>query len=68
MQPENNELMNLLNVSLVQRFTLVYKHHCITLSILFLAVGDFPEDVFTPEQRRHGAVLLHVLCVSVDSD
>ncbi|TKS72285.1 Sodium/potassium/calcium exchanger 3 [Collichthys lucidus] len=26
------------------------------------AVSDFPEDIFTLEQRRHGAVLLHVLC------
>ncbi|XP_068446466.1 sodium/potassium/calcium exchanger 3 isoform X2 [Clinocottus analis] len=26
------------------------------------AIGDFPEDIFTPEQRRQGAVLLHVLC------
>ncbi|KAM3612324.1 uncharacterized protein V6R79_006826 [Siganus canaliculatus] len=26
------------------------------------AMGDFPEDIFTMEQRRHGAVLLHVLC------
>ncbi|KAM9356997.1 sodium/potassium/calcium exchanger 3 [Symphorus nematophorus] len=25
-------------------------------------MGDFPEDIFTMEQRRHGAVLLHVLC------
>ncbi|XP_029703407.1 sodium/potassium/calcium exchanger 3-like [Takifugu rubripes] len=25
-------------------------------------VGDFPKDVFTLEQKRHGAVLLHVLC------
>ncbi|KAL6117563.1 uncharacterized protein ACO6RY_15320 [Pungitius sinensis] len=25
------------------------------------AISDFPEDIFTPEQRRHGAVLLHVL-------
>ncbi|KAM8909594.1 sodium/potassium/calcium exchanger 3 isoform 1-T1 [Spinachia spinachia] len=25
------------------------------------AISDFPEDIFTAEQRRHGAVLLHVL-------
>ncbi|XP_034545114.1 sodium/potassium/calcium exchanger 3 isoform X2 [Notolabrus celidotus] len=25
-------------------------------------IGDFPDDVFTLQQRRHGAVLLHVLC------
>lgn len=31
-------------------------------------VSDFPEDVFTLEQKRHGAVLLHVLCVSISSD
>ncbi|KAL4622953.1 sodium/potassium/calcium exchanger 3-like [Arapaima gigas] len=28
----------------------------------FQAIHEFPEDVFTKEQRRHGAVLLHVLC------
>ncbi|XP_049339847.1 sodium/potassium/calcium exchanger 3 isoform X1 [Astyanax mexicanus] len=26
------------------------------------AINEFPEDVFTKEQRRHGAVLLHVFC------
>ncbi|KAM6953335.1 sodium/potassium/calcium exchanger 3-like [Aplochiton taeniatus] len=26
------------------------------------AIHEFPEDVFTVEQRRQGAVLLHVLC------
>ncbi|XP_062856583.1 sodium/potassium/calcium exchanger 3 isoform X2 [Trichomycterus rosablanca] len=26
------------------------------------AINEFPEDVFTKEQRRHGALLLHVLC------
>ncbi|XP_030621696.1 sodium/potassium/calcium exchanger 3 [Chanos chanos] len=26
------------------------------------AIHEFPEDVFSKEQRRHGAVLLHVLC------
>ncbi|KAG5263555.1 hypothetical protein AALO_G00266090 [Alosa alosa] len=27
------------------------------------AIHEFPEDVFTKEQRRHGALLLHALCV-----
>ncbi|XP_030000705.1 sodium/potassium/calcium exchanger 3 isoform X2 [Sphaeramia orbicularis] len=31
-------------------------------SISKSAVNEFPEDIFTLEQRRHGAVLLHVLC------
>lgn len=26
------------------------------------AISEFPEDVFTMKQRRHGAVILHVLC------
>eukprot|EP00064_Thunnus_orientalis_P022748 superscaffoldBa00007954_g22964 len=26
------------------------------------AISEFPEDIFTLEQRRQGAVLLHVLC------
>lgn len=26
------------------------------------AISEFPEDVFTLDQRRHGAVILHVLC------
>ncbi|XP_064206232.1 sodium/potassium/calcium exchanger 3-like [Anguilla rostrata] len=25
-------------------------------------IEEFPEDIFTKEQRKHGAVLLHVLC------
>uniref|UniRef100_A0A8C1R799 Sodium/calcium exchanger membrane region domain-containing protein n=1 Tax=Cyprinus carpio TaxID=7962 RepID=A0A8C1R799_CYPCA len=27
-----------------------------------LAIHEFPEDIFTKEQRKRGAVLLHVLC------
>uniref|UniRef100_A0A672YZK5 Solute carrier family 24 member 6a n=1 Tax=Sphaeramia orbicularis TaxID=375764 RepID=A0A672YZK5_9TELE len=41
------------------------KRALVTLSlslISFPAVNEFPEDIFTLEQRRHGAVLLHVLC------
>ncbi|XP_060782701.1 LOW QUALITY PROTEIN: sodium/potassium/calcium exchanger 3 [Neoarius graeffei] len=26
------------------------------------AINEFPEDVFTKEQRRHGALLLHIVC------
>ncbi|KAL0973855.1 hypothetical protein UPYG_G00212090 [Umbra pygmaea] len=26
------------------------------------AIHEFPEDIFSPEQRRKGAVLLHVVC------
>ncbi|XP_040904014.1 sodium/potassium/calcium exchanger 3 [Toxotes jaculatrix] len=33
-----------------------------TDSIARSAVNEFPEDIFTLEQRRQGAVLLHVLC------
>ncbi|XP_068571023.1 sodium/potassium/calcium exchanger 3 isoform X2 [Cebidichthys violaceus] len=33
-----------------------------TDSISRSAISDFPEDIFTPEQRRQGAVLLHLLC------
>ncbi|KAK0676961.1 NCKX3 protein, partial [Pygoscelis papua] len=28
------------------------------------ALHEFPNDIFTNENRRHGAVVLHVLCVS----
>ncbi|TSQ81038.1 Sodium/potassium/calcium exchanger 3 [Bagarius yarrelli] len=27
-----------------------------------ISINEFPEDVFTKEQRRHGALLLHILC------
>ncbi|XP_023263151.1 sodium/potassium/calcium exchanger 3-like isoform X2 [Seriola lalandi dorsalis] len=33
-----------------------------TDSISRSAINEFPEDIFTLEQRRQGAVLLHVLC------
>nr|XP_020448701.1 sodium/potassium/calcium exchanger 3-like isoform X2 [Monopterus albus]XP_020448711.1 sodium/potassium/calcium exchanger 3-like isoform X2 [Monopterus albus] len=33
-----------------------------TASISRSAISEFPEDIFTLEQRRQGAVLLHVLC------
>ncbi|XP_030252278.1 sodium/potassium/calcium exchanger 3 isoform X2 [Sparus aurata] len=50
------------DVSLSKRQIIQEKEVNQTDSISTSAVGDFPEDVFTPEQRRHGAVLLHVLC------
>lgn len=33
--------------------------------VFHAAIHEFPEDVFTKEQRKRGAVLLHVLCVSI---
>uniref|UniRef100_A0A8C9ZLR8 Solute carrier family 24 member 6a n=1 Tax=Sander lucioperca TaxID=283035 RepID=A0A8C9ZLR8_SANLU len=33
-----------------------------SLSISSPAISDFPEDLFTLEQKRQGAVVLHVLC------
>ena len=36
--------------------------HCWSV---FSGVSDFPKDIFTLEQKRHGAVLLHVFCVSI---
>jgi hypothetical protein len=38
-----------------------------TKLVLFLcssALHEFPNDIFTNEDRRQGAVVLHVLCVS----
>uniref|UniRef100_A0A3Q1IHW5 Sodium/calcium exchanger membrane region domain-containing protein n=1 Tax=Anabas testudineus TaxID=64144 RepID=A0A3Q1IHW5_ANATE len=32
------------------------------LYISSAAISEFPEDIFTQDQRRQGAVLLHVLC------
>ncbi len=29
------------------------------------AIHEFPEDIFTKEQRKKGAVCLHALCVSI---
>lgn len=29
------------------------------------AIHEFPEDIFTKEQRKKGAVFLHALCVSI---
>lgn len=31
------------------------------------AINEFPEDAFTLDQRREGAVLLHILCVRISS-
>uniref|UniRef100_A0A8C5GSX4 Sodium/potassium/calcium exchanger 3-like n=1 Tax=Gouania willdenowi TaxID=441366 RepID=A0A8C5GSX4_GOUWI len=33
-----------------------------TAAIPKSAISDFPKDVFTSDQRRQGAILLHVLC------
>lgn len=32
---------------------------------LFTAIHEFPEDIFTKEQRKNGAVILHAVCVSI---
>lgn len=34
---------------------------------VFTAIHEFPEDIFTKEQRKNGAVILHTLCVSIHS-
>uniref|UniRef100_A0A671N579 Solute carrier family 24 member 6a n=1 Tax=Sinocyclocheilus anshuiensis TaxID=1608454 RepID=A0A671N579_9TELE len=33
-----------------------------TFSLFHSAIHEFPEDIFTKGQRRHGAILLHVFC------
>uniref|UniRef100_A0A671YK50 Sodium/potassium/calcium exchanger 3-like n=1 Tax=Sparus aurata TaxID=8175 RepID=A0A671YK50_SPAAU len=34
----------------------------IIMSVLLAAIHEFPEDIFTKEQRKKGAVVLHALC------
>lgn len=36
----------------------------LVFSLCSLALHEFPNDIFTNEDRRQGAVILHVLCVS----
>lgn len=36
----------------------------LVFSLSSLALHEFPSDIFTNEDRRQGAVVLHVLCVS----
>lgn len=36
---------------------------CVCVCVL-AAIHEFPEDIFTKEQRKNGAVILHALCVS----
>lgn len=36
----------------------------LVFSLHSLALHEFPNDIFTNEDRRQGAVVLHVLCVS----
>nr|XP_046263096.1 sodium/potassium/calcium exchanger 3-like isoform X2 [Scatophagus argus] len=50
------------DISLYKREIIQQKEDNQTDSISKSAVMDFPEDIFTLEQKRHGAVLLHVLC------
>lgn len=40
-----------------------YCHICACKCVL-AAIHEFPEDIFTKEQRKNGAVILHALCVS----
>ncbi|XP_070818917.1 sodium/potassium/calcium exchanger 3 isoform X2 [Chaetodon trifascialis] len=47
---------------LSKREIIQQKDDNLTDGISTSAVVDFPEDIFTLEQKRHGAVLLHVLC------
>uniref|UniRef100_A0A673LZW5 Solute carrier family 24 member 6a n=1 Tax=Sinocyclocheilus rhinocerous TaxID=307959 RepID=A0A673LZW5_9TELE len=37
----------------------LYSQKC---SLFHSAIHEFPEDIFTKGQRRHGAILLHVFC------
>ncbi|XP_060903943.1 sodium/potassium/calcium exchanger 3 isoform X2 [Labrus mixtus] len=50
------------DISLLKRGLVQEKEANHTDTISTSAIGDFPDDIFTLEQRRHGAVLLHVLC------
>ncbi|CAJ1058498.1 sodium/potassium/calcium exchanger 3-like isoform X2 [Xyrichtys novacula] len=50
------------DVSVFKRELIQEKEANHTGTISASAIGDFPDDIFTPQQRRHGAVLLHVLC------
>lgn len=50
------------DISLFKRGLIQEKEANHTGTISTSALGDFPDDVFTLEQRRHGAVLVHVLC------
>lgn len=41
------------------------RHICVCMCVCVLAaIHEFPEDIFTKEQRKNGAVILHALCVS----
>ncbi|KAL2094946.1 hypothetical protein ACEWY4_009665 [Coilia grayii] len=35
---------------------------CLSVPLFLSAISEFPQDIFTKEQRRKGAVLLHVFC------
>ncbi|KAK9518166.1 hypothetical protein VZT92_023479 [Zoarces viviparus] len=50
------------DISLSKRELIQQEEDNKTDSISRSAISDFPGDIFTPEQRRQGAVLLHVLC------
>uniref|UniRef100_A0A8B9K260 Sodium/calcium exchanger membrane region domain-containing protein n=1 Tax=Astyanax mexicanus TaxID=7994 RepID=A0A8B9K260_ASTMX len=39
----------------------VYKGNWLSFFLSFSAINEFPQDIFTKEQRKRGAVLLHVL-------
>lgn len=45
-------------------FEYLIKHLGFFFFFPFAALHEFPNDIFTNEDRRHGAVILHVLCVS----
>ncbi|GLD70276.1 sodium/potassium/calcium exchanger 3-like isoform X1 [Lates japonicus] len=49
------------DISLSKR-ELIQQDNNQTASISRSAINEFPEDIFTLEQRRQGAMILHVLC------
>ncbi|KAM9377747.1 LOW QUALITY PROTEIN: sodium/potassium/calcium exchanger 3 [Pholidichthys leucotaenia] len=49
-------------ISLSKRERVQQKEDNQTVSASRSAISEFPEDVFTLDQRRQGAVLLHVIC------
>ncbi|XP_029368390.1 sodium/potassium/calcium exchanger 3-like [Echeneis naucrates] len=51
-----------LDISLSKRELTQQRENNQTDTVSRSAINEFPEDIFTLEQRRQGAVLLHVLC------
>lgn len=45
----------------------IYDAKCVCVCVLSAGIHEFPDDIFTNQERMEGAVALHILCVRIST-